>query len=154
MVGPAHRGGQIRWRGSARTAAGRVVLCRRRCAPNDTYTLSARVPLKEITAIRLEALPDPRLANNGPGRASDGNFILSGFKVIQGRKSEGTPRDVEFESARATFEQDKYGIAGAIDGKDDTGWAIRPPWAGLSRRRFIRSADRGWPDFDSPGTKA
>lgn len=94
--------------------------------PNDTYTLAAQPPLKEITAIRLEALPDPRLANNGPGRASDGNFILSGFKVIEGRKSDGRAREIEFESARATFEQDQYGIAGAIDDKDDTGWAISP----------------------------
>jgi hypothetical protein len=94
--------------------------------PNDTYTLSANLPLKEITAIRLEALPDPRLANNGPGRASDGNFILSGFKVVDGRTSDGAPREIEFESARATFQQDQYGIAGAIDDKDDTGWAISP----------------------------
>lgn len=94
--------------------------------PNDTYTLVATTPLKQITAIRLEALPDPRLANNGPGRAADGNFILSGFHVATGPKNEGHQQDVALASARATFEQDKYGIAGAIDDKDDTGWAIAP----------------------------
>lgn len=94
--------------------------------PNDTYTLSAKILLKQITAIRLEALPDPRLANNGPGRAPDGNFILSGFTVTQGQKTGDGAKQVEFESARASFEQDKYGISGAIDDKDDTGWAIAP----------------------------
>jgi len=92
--------------------------------PNDTYSVSATSPFKEITAIRLEALPDPRLPNNGPGRAADGNFILSGFHVLAGQK--GALKQVQFDSARATFEQDKYAIAGAIDDKDETGWAIAP----------------------------
>lgn len=98
--------------------------------PNDTYTLQATSPVKEITAIRLEALPDPRLPNNGPGRAADGNFILSGFHVLSvsgpKAKAKGSQHEVPLESARASFEQDKYGIASAIDDKADAGWAIAP----------------------------
>lgn len=89
---------------------------------NDTYELTASAPPKGITAIRLEALPDPRLPGNGPGRAPDGNFILTRFAVVAGGKG----ADVAIESAKATFEQDKYGIDGALDDKDETGWAISP----------------------------
>ena len=35
----------------------------------DVYSLVAKPDLKQITAIRLEALPDPSLPSNGPGRS-------------------------------------------------------------------------------------
>jgi tetratricopeptide (TPR) repeat protein len=44
---------------------------------NDTYTLVFRTEWKGITALRLEALADPRLPQGGPGWARDGNFVLS-----------------------------------------------------------------------------
>jgi hypothetical protein len=88
--------------------------------------LTAKTQLKQITAIRLEVLPDPRLPGNGPGRGGDGNFILTRFAVkISGKKKE-EPKDIVFDSAKASVEQDKYGIAGALEGKDDAGWGIAP----------------------------
>src|SRR5262249_41762923 len=45
------------------------------------YTFEARTDLKGITGIRLETLADPRLPENGPGRAKDGNFVLTEFDV-------------------------------------------------------------------------
>ena len=48
----------------------------------DVYTLSAKTELDHITAIRLEALPDPSLPNNGPGRHSDSNFNLNELRVF------------------------------------------------------------------------
>ena len=50
-------------------------------APNDTYTVTAQTNLQNITAIRLEALPDPSLPATGPGRADDGSFVLNNLKV-------------------------------------------------------------------------
>jgi hypothetical protein len=47
----------------------------------ETYTVTAKTPLSGITAIRLEVLPDKSLKANGPGRASNGNFVLNEFKV-------------------------------------------------------------------------
>jgi hypothetical protein len=47
--------------------------------PDDVYTLSARTALTGITGIRLEVLTDSSLPGNGPGRASNGNFVLSEF---------------------------------------------------------------------------
>ncbi len=46
----------------------------------DTYTVEFETDLTGITALRLEAIPDPRLPFHGPGRGSavaDGNFMLN-----------------------------------------------------------------------------
>jgi hypothetical protein len=48
---------------------------------NDVYTVTAKADLKNITAFRLEALPDASLPEGGSGRAADGNFVLSRFHV-------------------------------------------------------------------------
>jgi hypothetical protein len=50
--------------------------------PGETiYTIEARTSLPRITAIRLEALPDPSLPKGGPGRDPYGNFQLNGFEI-------------------------------------------------------------------------
>ena len=49
-----------------------------------TYTIEALAGLPRITAIRLEALPDPTLPKGGPGRDPYGNFQLNGFDVQAG----------------------------------------------------------------------
>jgi hypothetical protein len=48
---------------------------------NSTYTVAARTNLKNITAFRLETIPDESLPAKGAGRAADGNFVLSKFGV-------------------------------------------------------------------------
>src|SRR5207249_6569469 len=53
--------------------------------PAETvYTMEASAPLPGLTAIRLEALPDPSLPKGGPGRDPYGNFQLNGFEVEAG----------------------------------------------------------------------
>ena len=47
----------------------------------DTYTVTAETNLQNITAVRIEALPDPSLPATGPGRADNGNFVLNDLKV-------------------------------------------------------------------------
>jgi hypothetical protein len=46
----------------------------------DVYTITAPADLPNITAVRLEALPDDLLGGKGPGRS--GNFVLNDFRVI------------------------------------------------------------------------
>ena len=48
---------------------------------SDTYTIKATTDMIDITAIRLEAMPDSSLPCSGPGRASNGNFALDEFSV-------------------------------------------------------------------------
>ncbi len=45
------------------------------------YTIEGSAALPRITAIRLEALPDPSLPKGGPGRDIYGNFQLNGLEV-------------------------------------------------------------------------
>ncbi len=103
----------------------------------DTYTLRLSELPKDSRAIRIEALPDDSLPSKGPGRAGNGNFVLSEVVATIERK-DGTNRTIEFSSARAGFEQtlviDKnpyqaWTAAAAIDRDtkgDNFGWAILP----------------------------
>ena len=51
----------------------------------DTYTVQVRVESREkITAFRLEALTDDTLPGHGPGRAENGNAVLSGLQIMAG----------------------------------------------------------------------
>ncbi len=47
----------------------------------ETYTITAGSELKSITGIRLEALAADGLPGRGPGRAQNGNFVLTEMKV-------------------------------------------------------------------------
>ena len=96
-------------------------------AATDTYTITANTDLKGITAIRLEVLPDNSLPAKGPGRAPNGNFVLSEFKVAsEPADGSGKAKPQPLARAIATFSQDQYPIAKAIDKNNDTGWAISP----------------------------
>ncbi|MFO1063724.1 MAG: DUF1553 domain-containing protein [Pirellulales bacterium] len=58
------------------------------------------------------------MPKNGPGTASNGNFVLGEIEIsIAGKK-------VAWTAAAADHSQAKYPAADAIDGKRDTGWAI------------------------------
>jgi hypothetical protein len=46
-----------------------------------TYTIEGLTTLPRVTAIRLEALPDPSLPKGGPGRDVYGNFQMNGFEI-------------------------------------------------------------------------
>jgi tetratricopeptide (TPR) repeat protein len=85
----------------------------------DVYTVIARPGLERIVAIRLEALPDPSLPNNGPGRhPGNGNFYLNELRVIAG----GAPVAL----SASTVDYDEFSESQQIiDGKIDglAGWA-------------------------------
>ena len=91
----------------------------------DTYTLKFKLPPQRITHVQIEATPDDQ---DGPGRADNGNFVLSELEMeVPATNSEAAPRRLKFSSAQADFSQDKFPVADAIDGKTDTGWAIDGP---------------------------
>ncbi|QDU62099.1 Planctomycete cytochrome C [Planctomycetes bacterium Pan216] len=94
----------------------------------DEYTLVARMPGKRITALRVEVLPDDKLPAKGPGRADHGNLVLSELKLSTAPSSDPLKASkVEFSAASASHEQAKYFAKHAIDGKNNTGWAIADP---------------------------
>jgi hypothetical protein len=91
----------------------------------EKYTVEAETMLSGITAIRLEALPDPSLPARGPGRAPNGNFVLNEFRLTVTPKGEKA-KAIVFRKATASFSQDGWAVQGAIDGNPATGWAVMP----------------------------
>ncbi|NOS68494.1 MAG: DUF1553 domain-containing protein [Verrucomicrobia bacterium] len=116
---------------------GRSVLASGKKADTDTYTVSFTNGLNDIVGLRLEALPHDSLPAKGPGRAENGNFVLTEVTARIQRLDQSS-NVISFASARADIEQagdinkeahPTYGAASTIDGnaKDDThGWAILP----------------------------
>ena len=55
-----------------------------------------------MTAIRLEALPDPSLPKGGPGRDPYGNFVLNGIEIDRWRHARGeSSRSVQTRQSAA-----------------------------------------------------
>jgi mono/diheme cytochrome c family protein len=95
-------------------------------ADSDLYILGAKTELKNITAIRIEALTDPSLPKNGPGRAANGNFVLTNFIVRAKPPKANAATDIKLQNPRATSEQKDQKAAAAIDANETSGWAIDP----------------------------
>ncbi len=90
---------------------------------HDIYHLSFPPSDKPVTALRLEALPDPRLPANGPGttfyEGRKGDFYLTEFKV----------KDAKISAASETFAKNNFGnnpvsAKLATDGDIQTGWSV------------------------------
>jgi hypothetical protein len=93
----------------------------------DTYTIVAPLDRKNITGFKLEALTDPSLPASGPGRAQNGNFVVNEIKAtIAPQDDPSKVQALVLENASADFSQDKFNVAGAIDGNEETGWAVSP----------------------------
>ena len=85
----------------------------------DEYQVTALAPLTKIRSVRLETLTDPSLPGQGPGRAANGNFVVSEFWF---RTGDG--RELRFAKATADHSQKNYEVSGAIDNNASTGWAV------------------------------
>ncbi len=117
------------------TQADNSVLASGESPAMDTYTVTIADVPHDVTALRLEVLPDDSLPNKGPGRAGNGNFVLSEF-IVKAQMPNGEERIVPIASAIATHEQPdnggknpfgKWPIAAAIDHDEQGetwGWAI------------------------------
>lgn len=94
----------------------------------DVYTFVANTDLVGIQGLRLEVLVDDQLPAKGPGRAENGNFILTEFSVRAAPLGDPTQAAVvPLAAAVAEHSQPKYDIGLAIDGDPKTGWAINTP---------------------------
>jgi hypothetical protein len=103
------------------------VLASGKATENDTYSVTLTNTLAG----------DASLPANGPGRAGNGNFILSEV-VAHVQRGKGPASPVKFAAARATIEQKSHAeknpnkgwtAASAIDGEmknGEAGWAILP----------------------------
>ena len=126
----------------------------------DTYILTFRDLPKGITALRLDTLPDDSLPRKGPGRAGNGNFVLSEF-VVHLRSANGETTQVPLQNPTATYEQTgaagsnpygKWSIAGAIDGDTkgrNWGWAVMEKVGASHAAVFETASDLSLNEGDS-----
>jgi mono/diheme cytochrome c family protein len=91
------------------------------------YTLIARLEAGTLSGLRLEIQPHPSLPGNGPGRAENGNLVVTGLKVeVAADANFSKPTQLKPATASASFTQAKFFVEDALDGKPKTGWAISP----------------------------
>ena len=91
----------------------------------DTYTLQTTVP--SANGFRLEVLPDDQLPQKGPGRADNGNFVLTTVTVeSRPAGTDGEFQPVPITRAAADFSQKDWDISKAVNENPDDGWAVSP----------------------------
>ena len=141
-----------------RMAKDNAIVAGGKAADVDTYVVTARTKLKGITAVRIDALTDKALPKNGPGRADNGNFVLTELLVQARPVATGVPAQVKLQNASATVEQASFADpnpykrwtpAAAIDGDAkgaNWGWAVLDKGNSAGRDEhavFETSADLG-----------
>ncbi len=93
----------------------------------DQYRLVMQLPPKPLTGVRVELLPDESLPAKGPGRASNGNLVLTNLRARIGRDANlEQATDVEFVAVETDFSQDKFPAAAVLATDHKSGWAISP----------------------------
>ena len=80
--------------------------------PRELLAFNLETNLQGMTGLRIEAMKDPSLVKNGPGRAANGNFCLTDISVAVSPK-DGKGSLVKLKNPRSTFDQKGLGIAGA-----------------------------------------
>lgn len=91
----------------------------------DVYTLTFDAA-RSFRSLRLELLTDERLVGNGPGRAPNGNIVVSGFEVERAPKDSPDavePIPVVDAIAQAAQLEGDYSVRNAIDDRVESGWA-------------------------------
>jgi hypothetical protein len=115
--------------------------------PTDTYTITAHTRLTGITAVRLEALPDASLASRGPGRAFNGNFVLTAFRLtVAPRDEPGRATPVVFRRATADYSQPGFAVTGLSDVRPSSAWAVHPMFGKKHGAVFEVKAPFGFAD--------
>lgn len=92
---------------------------------NDTYIVTASLPQGNIASVRLDALADSTLVKGGPGRAPNGNFALSDFKLTVTPVGD-KPVEAALVNPRVDFEQKGQSIRDSVGKEKGLGWAIDP----------------------------
>ncbi|MEZ6044662.1 MAG: DUF1549 domain-containing protein [Planctomycetaceae bacterium] len=112
-------------------------LAKTRRAEQGQYKITANsaVTDKPVVAVRLEAIADDSLPGKGPGLAGYGNFVLSEFRLL--RNINGQPTPLQISSVTADHNQEGYHVNASIDGKADTGWAIKPEYGKSHQATYV-----------------
>ncbi|MDG2223196.1 MAG: PSD1 and planctomycete cytochrome C domain-containing protein [Rubripirellula sp.] len=94
----------------------------------DKYTVVIKAPEQPLTGIKIELVPDPSLPANGPGRAKNGNFVLTQVRGYSGfdKNFEANFEPLQWTTAEADHSQNEFSPEGALSDREKSGWAIAP----------------------------
>jgi hypothetical protein len=113
---------------------------------SDTYTITAETDVTGITALRLEVLPHPTLPSGGPGRAFNGNFVLTAFRVTAAPQQEPAKTvPVLFQRAFADYDQPGFPVAGLSAANPTSSWAVHPKFGKKHGAVFEAKTSFGFP---------
>lgn len=89
-------------------------------AIRDLYQVEYQIEAAEIASLQLRVIPHESLPRGGPGRASNGNFVLVEVRV---EDAEGVELPLQ-RFATADYSQPGHDVSRAVDDDLKTGWAI------------------------------
>lgn len=116
----------------------------------ETLTITGDSKQQGITALRLEALRHDSLPAKGPGRAGNGNFVLSQITVTaEPANGSAPPIAVPLAAARATHQQNTgdLSVAASLDEAPGTGWAVDAGGIGKDQAAVFEFAEPvGFPE--------
>lgn len=101
----------------------------------DVYTIKFTDLPPRFQSLRLEVLSHESLTKRGPGRSSNGNFVLTGIHAtLQPSDRSEAAQELPITQAAASYEQlghsgdsNQYTVAKLLDPSSDTdGWAVYP----------------------------
>jgi hypothetical protein len=94
-------------------------------ADKENYTLQFDGLPSQLTALRLDVLPDPALPGGGPGRQHK-DMVLTEVLASLGPKGSSRKRPLALQRPSASHAQEGFPAFGPIDGVPTTGWAVGP----------------------------
>ncbi|MFO1461748.1 MAG: PSD1 and planctomycete cytochrome C domain-containing protein [Verrucomicrobiota bacterium] len=112
----------------------------------ETYVIRFTNAIPQLAGLQVEALPDDSLPSKGPGRAGNGNFVLTEL-TVRVESPSGPMRALSLRNPRASVEQTshvdanpygRWSAASAVDGDargEAAGWAILPQVGRMQRLR-------------------
>ena len=86
----------------------------------ETYEVIYRAEKGTVAAFQIDVLPHEALPKGGPGRASNGNFVMVD---VQFEDADGNELQLE-PVAIADYSQSQYDVSLAVDEDLESGWAI------------------------------
>lgn len=92
-------------------------------AITDAYEVTFRMDLSGVRALKLEALSHESLPAMGPGRADNGNFVLSTIEV-EATSAGADAKKLPFAAALADYSQNGNPVTAAIDVDQFSGWGV------------------------------
>ena len=94
---------------------------------SDDITIRFNTDRQDLRAVLVEVLTHESLPQGGPGRAGNGNMVLTAIDAVAVSTADPSQKQhIEFTWAWADIEQPNgdYAIVNALDGEDERGWAI------------------------------